>query len=147
MSLHDESSIKKCRGWENAIAPKHSPNYQIFFSSSKGLPHLTNNFSVREHQQKTFVTFSRFWLLRGLSESVKKEKFVTKIFFSVNFEWSSKNLWKMISADVKAKKTIRNKRSGGSVLQIFIRRNFETWNTIHKGHLFFIWFWLVFYPF
>ena len=32
----------------------------------------------------------------------------------------------MISADVKAMKTIRNKRSGGSVLQIFIRRNFET---------------------
>ena len=70
-----------------------------------------------------------------------------KIFLTDNTEWSSKNLWKMISADVKAKKTIRNKRSGGSVLQIFIRRNFETWNTIHKGHLFFIWFWLVFYPF
>ena len=35
--------------------------------------------------------------------SVKKEKLVTKIFFSYNVEWSSKNLWKMISADVKAK--------------------------------------------
>ena len=33
----------------------------------------------------------------------------------------------MISADVKAKKTIRNKRSGGSILQI--RRTFKTWNT------------------
>ena len=37
-----------------------------------------------------------------LSESVKKGKIMTKIFFSDNIEWSSKNLWKMISADVKA---------------------------------------------
>ena len=34
-----------------------------------------------------------------LSESVKKGKFVTKMFFSDNVEWSSKNLLK-ISADV-----------------------------------------------
>ena len=40
----------------------------------------------------------------GLSEFVEKGKFVTKIFFSDNVEWSSKNLWKMISADVKANK-------------------------------------------
>ena len=43
----------------------------------------------------------------GVSESVKKGKFVTKFFFffSDNVEWSStKNLWKVISADVKAKK-------------------------------------------
>ena len=39
---------------------------------------------------------------RGLSESIKKGKFVTKIFFSDNVEWSSKMLWKMMSADVKA---------------------------------------------
>ena len=52
-----------------------------------------------------------FWLLRewwfvggGLSESVKKETFVMKIFFSDNVEWSSENLWIMISADVKANK-------------------------------------------
>ena len=38
--------------------------------------------------------------VKGLSEFVKKWKFLTKIFFSDNFEWSSKNLWKMISADV-----------------------------------------------
>ena len=37
----------------------------------------------------------------SLSESVKKEKFVT-IFFSDNVEWSSKTLWKNISSDVKA---------------------------------------------
>ena len=40
--------------------------------------------NLREHRQKTFVTLSGFWLLRGLgglSESVKKGKFVTKIFF------------------------------------------------------------------
>ena len=35
----------------------------------------------------------------------------------------------MISADVKANKKARNKRSGGSILQIFIRCPFETWNT------------------
>ena len=39
----------------------------------------------------------------GLRKSVKKGKFVTKIFLS-DVEWSSKNLWKMISADVKANK-------------------------------------------
>ena len=38
----------------------------------------------------------------GFSESVKKWKIVTKIFFSDNVERSSKNLWKMMSADVKA---------------------------------------------
>ena len=41
-----------------------------------------------------------FWPLLGwggLSESVKKE-----IFFTDNIEWSSKNLWNMISDDVKA---------------------------------------------
>ena len=37
----------------------------------------------------------------GLIESVKKGTFVTKIVFSDNAEWSFKNLWKMISADVK----------------------------------------------
>ena len=40
-----------------------------------------------------------------LSESVEKGKLLmTKIFFSDNVEWSSKNLSKMISADVKANK-------------------------------------------
>ena len=50
----------------------------------------------------------------GLSESIKKEKFKMKIFFSDNVEWSSKNLKKM-SANVKANiaKTTRNKRSDG----------------------------------
>ena len=39
------------------------------------------------------VTLSGFWPLRGgLSESNKKGKFLTKIFFSDNVEWISKNL-------------------------------------------------------
>ena len=41
---------------------------------------------LREHQQKSFVTLSGFWPLWGwgdLSESVKKGKFVTKIFFGL----------------------------------------------------------------
>ena len=59
------------------------------------------------------------------------KKIVTKIFFTAT-EWISKNLWKKISADIlhqKVIKTIRNKRSGGSILQICIRRTFRTWNT------------------
>ena len=52
-----------------------------------------------------------FWSLKGrvslMSESVKKSKFATEIFFSDNIEWSSKNLWKIISADVKANKNKR----------------------------------------
>ena len=45
--------------------------------------------AIREHRQKTFVTLSGFWTLKwcgGLSESVKKRKFVTKVFFSDNDE-------------------------------------------------------------
>ena len=45
-----------------------------------------------------------------MSESVKKGQFVTKIFFSDNnIKWSSENLWKMISADVKANQQEINK--------------------------------------
>ena len=40
----------------------------------------------------------------GLSGSIEKGKFATKIFISDNIEWSSKNLWKMMSTDVKANK-------------------------------------------
>ena len=62
---------------------------------------------VREHQQKTHVTLRRFWSFKaveGLSDSVKKWKFVTKVFLSDNAKWSFKNLWKMISVNVKANK-------------------------------------------
>ena len=53
-----------------------------------------------------------------------------KIFFSDIVEWSSKDFWKMVPADVKAIKTKRNKRCDGSILQIFIRSTFKTWNTM-----------------
>ena len=43
-------------------------------------------------------------------------------------EWSPKYLWKLIPADVKANKKTRNKRSGGCILQIFIRCTFKDWN-------------------
>ena len=45
---------------------------------------------VREHRQKTFIMLSGFWPLRewrgaeGLKESIKKGKFVTKIYFPDN---------------------------------------------------------------
>ena len=46
---------------------------------------------------------------KGLSKSIKKQKFMTKIIFS-DVELNSKKLWKMISADnVKANKTSRKK--------------------------------------
>ena len=38
----------------------------------------------------------------GLSKSIKKGQFIHKNLFSDNVEWSSKNLWKMVSVDVKA---------------------------------------------
>ena len=38
----------------------------------------------------------------GFNESVRKGKIETKIFFSNNAEWISKNLWKMISAAILA---------------------------------------------
>ena len=57
-----------------------------------------------------------------LSESVKNGKFVTKIFFSDYVEWSSKNMLK-ISADVKANKKTRNKRSSDTVSYEFININ------------------------
>ena len=37
----------------------------------------------------------------SLSEFVKKGESMTKIFFSDNVEWSSKNLWKMMSGNIK----------------------------------------------
>ena len=46
----------------------------------------------------------------GLSESVKKGKFKTKIFFSGNVELSPKTLWKMISADLKQNILQANKK-------------------------------------
>ena len=44
---------------------------------------------VREHRQKTIVILSGFWPFKGvggLSDSVKKGKFLTKIFLSDNAE-------------------------------------------------------------
>ena len=40
----------------------------------------------------------------NLSESIKKGKLLTEIFFSDNVEWNSTNLWKMISANLKSNK-------------------------------------------
>ena len=41
----------------------------------------------------------------GWFESIQKGEFVMKFFFSDNVEWSSENLWKTISADVKTNKS------------------------------------------
>ena len=62
---------------------------------------------IREHQQKTFVTLIRFYLL-WMGEEVKvnpltKENSWWKR-FSDKVEQSSKNLLKMIFADIKANK-------------------------------------------
>ena len=81
------------------------------------------------------------------SESINKGKFVTKIILPDNVKWSSKNLWKMIPqpADVKANKNNKQK-IWWLYLTIFYKKTFKTWN-MGKEHVFFIWFWLVFYPF
>ena len=46
----------------------------------------------------------------GFSESVKKGKFVVKIFFSDNAEGSSENLWKMISVALNLNANKNNKK-------------------------------------
>ena len=58
----------------------------------------------------------------GVPESIKKGKFVTKISFSDNVEWSSKNLWKMISADVKANKNNNKQKIWWLYLTNFYKR-------------------------
>ena len=61
----------------------------------------------REHWQNILVTICGFCLFKaveGLSDFVRKEKFVTKIFLSDIAEWSLKNLWKIISVNVKVNK-------------------------------------------
>ena len=66
-----------------------------------------------------------------LSQSVKKKKICHKNLFSDNIEWSSNNLWKIISADVKANvKQKEIKELVAVTFVIFIRGTFKTWNTI-----------------
>ena len=57
-----------------------------------------------------------------------------------------RELWKFVENDIcwckSSYKTTRNKRSGGCILQIFIRSSFKTWNTMSKRvcifHLFLV---------
>ena len=58
---------------------------------------------------------------------------MTKIFFSDIVEWSSKTLWKMISADVKANKNNKKYKIWWLILQ---RSTFKTRNTIKMGCIF-----------
>ena len=57
----------------------------------------------REYQLKTFVTLSGFWLLMGgVWVNQLKRKICEQNLSSDNVDWSSKKLWKMISADENA---------------------------------------------
>ena len=103
--------------------------------------------------KKLLPCFGRFWPLRGwvrgLTESTTKEKFMTKIFFSDNAEWwRFKNLWKMISADVKVGliKTTINKRSSGCkyLTNIFKKYLQNLKYSVETAHIFLLW--LVFCP-
>ena len=73
-----------------------------------------------------------------------------KIFFADDIEWTSKNLWKNdigIASYLLMQKLIktRNKRSGGSsYLKIFYKTYLQNLK-YKKEHVFFIWFWLVWY--
>ena len=76
-----------------------------------------------------------------------KKKVCNKNHFSSKVEWNSKNLWKIISAECKNQyNSTRIKRTGGCILYIFRRSTFKAWNTLEKGHVFFIYIWLVFHP-
>ena len=53
-----------------------------------------------------------------------------KIFFSDNVEWSSKNVWKMMPADVKANIKQEEIRDLVTIsYNFFLRSTLETWNT------------------
>ena len=86
---------------------KRSLSRELDYCNYKNFDSVLFNKDLRQLQQKTFVTLSRFWLLRGqgsLSESVNKGKFVTKIFFQI---FLNEVFRKMMPADAKAN---RNKK-------------------------------------
>ena len=88
------------------------------------------NDSVSKVTSAAFKAFAEAYLFFSICLGIKKEKFVTKIFFADDVECSSyKNFWK-ISADVKANKTTRDKRYSDCISQIFIRSTFKTWNAV-----------------
>ena len=63
-----------------------------------------NILRVREHQPKTFVTLSGFWLLKeSPTESVKQGKFDENLFSQCWMKFYK--VVKMISADVKQQQT------------------------------------------
>ena len=124
------------------------------WSSKTVLPFPRLHYYIKGTSTKTFVKLSALWLLKGGGWgfqwiSVKEGKFVTKIFLADNFEWSSKNLWKMMSADVTT--SIKQQEINDLVAHLtnfYARRlTFKTWNTMQIAGVFFIWSWLVFYPF
>ena len=86
--------------WGQKPRPMEIP--QVLFEH----PHGNSTSFFREHQQKTFATLSGFWSLRGwgASANLLKRKICVENIFSDIFDWSSKNFWKMITADVKANK-------------------------------------------
>ena len=53
-----------------------------------------------------------------------------KIFSLDNVEWSSKNLWKMISANVKGNIKQQEIKDMVAVSYIFLRSTLKTWNTV-----------------
>ena len=59
----------------------------------------------------------------GLSEFVKKGESMTKIFFSDNVEWSSKNLWKMMSGNIKQQEV-------KDLVAYFRKKYIQVWNII-----------------
>ena len=67
--------------------------------------------------------------------SLKRKKFCDKNIFSDNAKWSSKRLWKMISADVKTNvKQLKIKELGSCILLLFYNykliSTIETWHTM-----------------
>ena len=81
--------------------PKNSVFWK--FLNFKGAPASSFSGSIDKKLLLHLADFGR-WGGGGSEQIGWKGKFARKIFFSDIFDWSSKNLWKMISANVKANK-------------------------------------------
>ena len=93
--------------WEIGVFEKPRLHFQIFPNSMKSLKIKTlaplPSYLVKWWEW-SFSTMTRG--VKGvLVNLLRKENSWRKSFFQINVEWSSKSLWKMISADVKASKS------------------------------------------
>ena len=112
-----------CKYLKLELENQNWKNGQKFLTVDK-IWSLLIKFDVREHIQKTFVTFSGFWPLRGwggLAEFVKKGKFAMKIFFKIMLNKVLEICKNDICCYKKWFKTAWEKRTGSFILQLFTK--------------------------